>query len=78
MHPRREEMKTKFLALFFLTAVTVSALGLFIGVGRNGNNAENNARQFAAAAAGVRFNETGGGYCCYGRKLVLDRVDRVR
>lgn len=46
--------------------------------GRNGNNAENNARQLAAAAAGVRFKKTGGGYCCYGRKLVLDRVDRVR
>lgn len=50
MYPRREEMKTKFLALFFLTAVTVSALGLFIGVGRNGN-AENDAREPAPAAA---------------------------
>ena len=29
MYSRREEMKTKFLALFFLTAVTVSATGFF-------------------------------------------------
>ncbi len=50
-------MKTKILTLFFLLAVTVSAIGLFVGCGGRNDNTENNMQELAAVAADVHVKE---------------------